>query len=193
MSQEQSAAAEYDRQIGLASEQGSAQLAQQMSKRGIEERIQNPEFFREYTDPDLDSALHDWVREEFGPLASSAHVLGHRDEHYERKSEWLDLNKAERMIVESTPGRILREHLDVLRVFQGATHGTDKTMRQPMTQDEKRVVRDGMEVVTNRKSLSVGGKGSDALTTATSEHRQVRNEEEDVSTARGYLRKYIKG
>lgn len=185
-------------QLGAQAEQDASgqatRAAQSMSTSGIEERIQNPQFLQEYTDPKADSDLHDWLEDEFGPLFSRAHVLGYRNEDYERKAEWLDVNKGERMVAEGSPGRILKEHPDVLAVMQGHvyqdTHAPDDRTK-PHTQEERRVTRDGMEVVTQRKSLSVEGKGSENLTTATAENRVVRNEEEDTSATRKKLRSFF--
>lgn len=177
-----------------SAEQGASEAATQMSRKLVDEVTRNPEFVDEFTDPDADTDVYDWVEDELGPEFSRAHVFGYRDESYERKAEWLDLNAAERLIVERTPGRTLRKHPDVLRVMQDAAYDPESDLslqaqranyRPPATQDQRRVIRAGYEVVTNRKSLSVGGKGTDALTTATAEHRTVHNrDEEEQSRAR---------
>lgn len=183
-----------DLAVRRGAEEQASQAATHLSKQLVDEVTRNPEFVTEYTDPDADSEVFDWVEAELGPEFSRAHVFGYRDPSYERKAEWLDLNAAERFLAERSPGRTLRKHLDVLRVMQGAGYDPESneslaaqrsSFREPMTQDERRVSRAAFEVVTNRKSLSIRGKGTDALTTATAEHRTVHNrDEEERSTAR---------
>lgn len=183
---------QLDVEAERTAQESAARTAQSMAQSGIEERIQNPQFLEEYTDPDADSAAFDWVEAEFGPLFSKAHVLGYRSEDYEREAKWLDMNKAERMIRERDPGRILKEHPDVLAVMQGERYHPEAdrydSLRNPVSQEQRRVQRDGAEVVTQRKSLAVGGTGSDNLTTATAEQRTVRNEQEESSSTRKKIR-----
>jgi hypothetical protein len=45
--------------------------------------------------------------------------------------------------------------------------------------DEKRVVRNAMELATTRQGLAVGARGLRSVTTATSETRTVRKEADD--------------
>jgi hypothetical protein len=168
----------------------AAQASQQMASSAIEERLQNPEFLDKIQDPDADSDLHDWVSDELGPLLSGAHVLGNRErEGYERQIKWLGQNKAERLVTEANPGRLLKQHEDVLQVFQSAKD--DQELTQPMRQEERRVMRDGMEVVTNRKSLAAGNTGLDSVTTATAENRVVQNKQEDTSKARNRVKAFF--
>jgi hypothetical protein len=49
----------------------------------------------------------------------------------------------------------------------------------PITSDERRVVRGAMEVATSRQGLAVGARGLRSVTTATSETRTVRHENDD--------------
>lgn len=172
--------------------EGSArQMASEQSRQLAEEVIRNPRFLNEYTDPDADSRLHDWVEDELGPEFSRAHVFGYRKRAYERQVKWLSLNAAERFLAERSPGRTLKKHPDVLRVMQGAGYNPEtgetnrERFRPPIHQDQRRIARGGFEVAANRKSLSIEGKGTDATTTATAEHRTVHNrDEEEKSSAR---------
>lgn len=174
-------------------------MASEQSQRLAEEVLRNPRFLSEYTDPDADSDLHNWIEDELGPEFSRAHVFGYRDASYERQVKWLSLNAAERFLTERSPGRVLKKNPAVLRVMQGAAYDPEsgetnrERFRPPIHQDQRRVARGGYDVAANRKSLSIEGKGTDATTTATAEHRTVHNkdEEEQKSRARRAASKYF--
>lgn len=185
-----------EKQTEAATEQQTAQEAQRQATQDLQ-RQQNPEFLDKLQDPDADvSDLHDWVSDSLGPLLSGAHIIGNRGEEYEREAKWLDLNTAERLVAETDPGRLVDDNPRMLALAQGATEmsddeldGVDRSqVRLPTTSEEKRVIRDGMEVATNRKSLAVGSKGLDSVTTATAEHRTVKEEQSDESTVRSTIK-----
>lgn len=160
--------------------------ATQIAAEEAQHRVKNPEFLKQLQDPDVDSDLWNWVEDELGPPLSGAHILGNRSEHFEEQQSLLNRNKAQRMVAERSPGRLLREHPRLLALAQGI-RGTkqhpDPTkhpeFRDPLTPRKERVIRDAAEVMTNRQTLSIDGAGLDATANATVENRTVTNEERD--------------
>lgn len=168
----------------------AASSAQRMAQQSVEEMLHNPEFLERVADPDMDTDVYDWVEDELGPVTSRAHILGYRSEDFERESKWLNMNKAERAITERNPGRLLRQNEDMLRIAQDAEQSHSR-YRQPATSDQRRAFRDAYEVVTQRQTLSIEGKGIESQTKATAEHRTVTNQQEDSSTTRKTLRELM--
>lgn len=157
-----------------------------------QKRIKNPEFLKQLQDPDVDSDLWDWVEDEVGPPLSGSHILGVRDPSYERRQMLLNKNKTERLVSERSPGRLLRENPRMLAQAQGieATEQypdptNNPQFRKPLTARKKRVLRASEEVMTNRQSLSIEGRGVDAVSTATVESRTLSNEETEQKGIRG--------
>jgi len=159
----------------------AASVAMEQQKK----RLENPEFLGQLQDEDVDTPVFDWVSDEYGPVFSGAHIVGNRSEHFEEQQEMLNRNKAERMVAERTPGRLLREHPKLLALAQGL-RGTEKypdptdrpDFRGPMSSRKERVVRDAGEVATNRQTLSIGGRGLDSVANVTVENRSMSSKEE---------------
>lgn len=144
----------------------------------VAERKFNPGFYQEIADPDTDTDVWDWIQAELGPVLAKPHILGDRDRSYVEQAELLDMNKAERIVAESTPGRLLKKNPRLHAFWQGVSGADDPQYNAPIEQHaERRVIRDALELATTRKSLSVGGRGLDALTKATTE-TQVRKDQE---------------
>jgi len=181
----------------------ATQTDQRVATQAVEERVQNPEFLDKFTDPDADSEVHDWIEDEMGPLFSRAHALGNRSQSYERKADWLGQNHAERVIVERSPGSIVRQHPDVLAVMRGRAgeYADPNRLQQryniagdapePLRSEQRRAVRDAEDVASQRKMLSIDGAGKDALTKATSETKHVRDEREEESKTRSRLKRFL--
>lgn len=169
-------------------EQQSSRVGLQMAAESQRERVENPDFLGKLQEADVDTDLFDWVEDEYGPLFSGSHILGNRGEHYEVVAEMLDRNKAERMVAERTPGRLLREHPRMLALaqgIQGSEQFPDPTdhpeFRTPLTDRKKRVLRDAREVATNRKTMSIDHQGLDAVSNVTVENKTVSSNEEQES------------
>jgi len=190
MEQDRQQAMQNQHEMNL--EQSSHSAAVQAQLENEQRRVENPEFLKQLQDPDVDSELWDWVEAEIGPPLSGAHILGVRDESYEEQQELLNRNKVRRLEAERTPGRLLRENPRMLAQAQGITGTkqypdptTHPQFRDPLTSRKKRVIRDAAEIMTQRQSLSIGGRGIDAVSTATVENRTVTNEEQEASGIRG--------
>jgi hypothetical protein len=169
-------------QIDEQTRQQTAKQGLQANQRHVNERKFNPSFLERIQDPDLDSEIHSWVRSEFPALFSGAQVVGQRDPTFEQQQEFLNRSKAEKFVAEQSPGALLQRHPGVHATMEGAEAQT----REPPTDaaraiqsDEKRVVRNAMELATTRQGLAVGARGLRSVTTATSETRTVRKEADD--------------
>lgn len=163
--------------IDEQTKQQSAQRGLETNQRQVAERKFNPSFLRRIQDADLDSRVHDWLQDEFPALFSGAQIIGQRSSHYEEQQEYLNRAKGERFVAESTPGALLQRHPDIHATMEGA-EDRDAVV-DPISTDEKRVVRAAMEVATGRQGLAVGARGLRSVTTATSETRTVRHEDGD--------------
>jgi len=169
-------------------EQQSQAAAVKAQMQQEQRNIKNPEFLKQLQEADLDSDVWDWLEAEIGPALSGSHILGNRDEDFELQQHMLNQNKAERWVAEGNPGRLLKENEAMLAQAQGVTgweEGSgpeaDPQYRAPHTRSEKRVLRAAAEVITTRQTLSIGGRGVDAVSTATVENRTVSNEEKEAS------------
>lgn len=170
--------AEYAERLGV-----QAQTEQ------VSERKFNPDFLGKLQEAGIDTELYNWLENELGPILSGSHILGARSEDYERQQQYLNWNKAERLVAERSPGRLLKRHPGLLASTQGIDIGppSDPLRRdkhpdfnKPITtQRERRVLRDSMEVATTKQTLAIEGKGIDSVTTATSENRTVDSEDQE--------------
>lgn len=161
-------------------------INQQQSE--VSQRKFNPGFYQEIADPDTDTDVWDWIQAELGPVLAKPQILGDRDRAFVEKSELLDANKAERIIAESQPGRLLKKNPELHAFWQGVSGPGSENYNAPIQHhDEKRVIRDALELATNRKSLSVNGRGLDALTKATTETNVRKDKEQEKKSIRERL------
>lgn len=157
----------------------ASRVAGDAARQQVSKRLENPEFFQQLRDPDVDSDEFPWLEDELGPLFSGAHIIGNRDEDYEQLVKWGNMARAERAIHEGTPGRLCRG--DVQEIAQGTHRREDKAPKGPMTVDERRAIRDAHDASTNLKSLAISSKGLDSVTQATAVSKVEKNEEESKS------------
>lgn len=157
----------------------AGRVAGDAARQQVAKRIENPEFFQQLRDPDVDSGEFPWLEDELGPLFSGAHIIGHRDDDYEQHIKWGNMARAERVIHEGSPGRLCRG--SVQEIAQGTHTREDKAAKGPHTVDERRAVRDAHEASTNLKSLAVGAKGLNSVTQATAVSKVEKNEQENKS------------
>jgi len=168
---------EYEQQSAGAS--SAATSAQQVASQKLSERLENPEFFAQLRDLDLDTQELNFVEDLFGPLGSGAHLIANRSEEYETEARWLDRNRAERMITERSAGRLCKGK--TLEIAQKVHNNPHRDKRGKLTSDQRRAVRDGMEAVTNYKSLGINTAGLSSVTEATAVSRVEKSEEENQS------------
>jgi len=182
-----------ERQKRLQEEQrasdAATQQASEMARRQMEETLHNPQFAEEIRDSDLEGKYD----RDVGPETSKAHAVANLEESDNERIYWKTLNRAERRMVESKPGFLLKENPGLLAVAQDAIKDRDYQHADtaPLTSSEKRKMRSAYDVSRALKSLGVDGRGLDALTTATAEHRTVTNESEQQSGAKSRIRAFF--
>lgn len=168
----------------------------EQQSRAISERKQNPRFYDRYTRTSLeDSERWGHLVDEFSALLADDHVLSNRRQVYRLQRELLDKVRAEQSIAGATPGVRQREKPLLHALAQGATvelgrpvpldaagqqsvdMSTVAGFAPPMDANERTVVGDIARIATARHAMGVDKAGSEALTTATTESRTVREDE----------------
>lgn len=168
----------------LSAQQEGDRLGMQTQHSEVSKRKYNPGFYKEISHSDLDTDKYPWIENELGAKSSSAHILGNRPRHYVAQQELLNRNHAERMIAEREPGRLLKKNPIVNVVWQGVEGEDDVDYVAPIRHsEERRQYRDAAEVLTTRESLAVEGKGLDSLTTASTETRVRKDNDEEASAS----------
>lgn len=188
-----------EQQHEMKMERMGAKEAANAAMQKQQKKIENPEFLGQLQDEDVDTDVFNWVADEAGPVFSGAHILGHRSEHYEEQQDLLNRNKGERLVAEQAPGRLLRENPRLMALSMGL-RGTEQypdptdrpEFREAMTSGERRVMRDAMEVATNRQSLSIGGRGIDAVSNVTVENRSMAREEKSEDSVAGRVKEVFR-
>jgi hypothetical protein len=176
-------------------QQQEHQAAVQMAAEESRRTVKNPQFLDQLQAADLDTDLFDWLEDEIGILASGSNIKGVRDESYAEQQDLLVKNAIERMIAEGTPGRLLRENPRMAAIAQGLT-GTarhpDPTdhpdYTEPMSSSDRRALRQAKDAIVNHQSLSIEGRGIDAVANATVERRSVDQSEAEASGVTGRLK-----
>jgi hypothetical protein len=177
-----------EQQHELRQAQQEHQAAVQMAAEKQQRQVKNPEFLSQLQNADIDTALFDWLNDEIGVLASGSNIKGVRDESYAEQQELLVKNAIERAIAEGTPGRLLRENprLHALaQGIQGSENHPDPTdnphYTPPLSSADRRALRQAKDAIVNHQSLSIEGRGIDAVANATVERRSVEQSEQEAS------------
>jgi hypothetical protein len=168
--------------------QATRQTAQRVASSQADEQFKNPDFLRQLGEAGVQSSKIDWLRDEFPALLSASHVKGYRSSEYDEQAWLLDPVVIEEFIAERNPGRAVRqdEHLWALaQGIQGTEKHPDPTdnpdFEEPISSNERRVLRQLAEVASNMKSLSSEGKGFDGVAKVQTETRTIRHEDEEES------------
>jgi len=173
--------------------------------RNVYDRKQNPQFYEKYTKSDLKKS-EKWghLVNEFSPWLADDHVLANRRQIHRQQREILNKTRAEQAVVGATPGVRLREKPLLNAVSQGVHPEldevvpltaagqssitiTDDDYTEPMSAEERSAMDDVAEIATARQSMGVDQAGSEALTTATTESRTVREDETEKAGIRGSI------
>ena len=183
---------EEEQQMNVAAER----VSQQIAAEEVSEIHKNPEFVDKLQDLGISSETFQWVGEELGVELAGAHIFGNRDQGYAERVDLLSDNTTAMVAAEATPGRILREHPDMLAVARGLHHRAGKDdnvlemLQPPASPKEKRAIRASGELITNYKSKAEDGEGLNAVSTVTTERKQQTGEE-TTSTAEEASRSFF--
>lgn len=177
------------------------QVGIETQSRAVNARKHNPQFYEKYTKSDIaESEKWSHLVNEFGPWLADDHVLSNRRQIYRLERQLLNKVRAEQSVVGASPGARLREKPLLNALAQGvqpeledvipldaAGQATitisDPDFTPPMDAEERTVMDDIASVATARQSMGVEQAGSEALTTATTESRTVREDETEESSA----------
>lgn len=159
------------------------------------DKKRNPQFYDKFTKTSIsDSRKWSHLIDDHAVWMADDHILSNRRQVHRLQRELLNQTRAELSIVGASPGAHLRQkpllnaicqgvHPDVDQVVPLTAAGqesikiTDKDFTPPMTSEKRTALDDLAGVATARQSMGVDQAGSEALTTATTEQRTVRDEE----------------
>lgn len=188
------------RAAAAAHEYGIKSQAQKIS-----ERKQNPQFYDKFVNSSLeDSEKWSHMANEFAPWLADDHILSNRRQVHRLQREVLNKTRAKQSIVGANPGVRLREKPLLHALAQGVHPELDHPMPldaaaqdtveindvdyvPPMDSEERTVMDDIANIATARQAMGVEQAGSEALTTATTESRTVREDETDESGIAGSI------
>lgn len=188
------------RAASAAHEYGIKSQAQQIS-----ERKQNPQFYDKFTGTDLeDSEKWGHLVNELKPWLADDHILSNRRAIYRQQRQILNRTRAEQSVIGATPGVRLREKPLLNAVAQGVQPELDEVIpldsagqasvtisdpdyTPPMDSEERTAMDDVANIATARQAQGVDQAGNEALTTATTESRTVREDETEETGVTGSI------
>lgn len=191
---------QHQRQIERDGARAAAEYGIKTQQKKVSERKHNPQFYERYTRSSLtESEKFSHLVNEEAPWLADDHVLANRRQIYRQQRELLNTVRAEQSIVGANPGARLREKPLLNALAQGVPVELDRTVPltaagqqtieindpafvPPMDAEERTKYDDLARVATARQSMGVDRAGSEALTTATTETRNVREDETESDT-----------
>lgn len=172
--------------------------------RQVSERKNNPEFYEKFTRSSLaDSKKWSHLFDEYETWLADDHVLANRRQVYRLQRELLNRVRAQQATIGKSPAALLREKPLVDAIWQDVhprvsdpvplTSAGQQSLNtahwdgydRPMTSDDRAAVDDLANVATARQSMGVESAGTEALTTATTESRTVREDQTEESGIMG--------
>lgn len=181
------------------------QIGMESQSRAVNERKHNPQFYDKFTRTSIeDSEKWGHLVNEFRPWLADDHVLSNRRQVFRLERQMLNKVRAEQSVVGASPGSRLREKPLLNALAQGVhptlnesipldaagqstVRITDPEFCPPMDSEERSVMDDLAGVATARQAMGVEQAGSEALTTATTESRTVREDETEQSGTIGSI------
>lgn len=194
MSAEERMERKKDIQMDVSAEKRSQQIAAEE----VSEIHRNPEFMEKLQELGVQSETFEWIEEELGVELAGAHVFGNRDDGYAERVDLMSSNTTAKLVAEASPGRILREHPDMLAIARGLHHRVDGTvedvlneLQPPANAQEKRVMRSADELITNHKAKAEDSTGLDAVSTVQTERKNHSNEESETTSEERALKGFL--
>ena len=164
-----------------ASSQGVRTAAQKF----MEER---DNFLDELAKPEVDSEDFGNLSGILGPDLSRAHILANKTKADLRRHRFLNENEMERIEHDHNPGRLCKGPFAAM--MQGVHDRPDQPVKKPLTQDEKRKIRQAGEVKYSRQTLGedkAGLKAVSEITTNTHVDRPGGDDSSDGGRIRGAI------
>lgn len=182
------------------------QVGLEAQSRKVNERKHNPQFYDKFTQSDLrESEKWGHLTNEFAPWLADDHVLSNRRPVFRLERQLLNKVRAEQSVAGASPGARLKEkpllnalaqgvhpRLDEAIPLDAAGQSTldlsrDPEYTPPMDTEERTAMDDVASLATARQAMGVDQAGSEALTTATTESRTVREDETEQSGTIGSI------
>jgi len=201
---EQQQQQEFEERARTQTESKAAAAAHEVGvksqSKAVHSKKHNPQFYEKYTQSDLkDSRKWGHLVDQYRPWLADDHVLSNRRQVHRLQREMLNKVRAEQAIAGASPGARLREKPLLNALAQGihpelenpvpldisgqsAITITDPEFEPPMDAQERSVMDDIANLATARQAMGVDQAGSEALTTATTEQKTVREDETDESS-----------
>jgi len=173
-------------------------VSMESQARKVNERKHNPRFYDKFTRSSVkDSEMWRRLLDREATWLADDHVLSNRRQVHRLQRQLLNQVRAEQSIVAGAPGARLREkpllhalaqgvhpELDEMPPLDAAGQATinisDPRFTPAMDSEERRALDDLAKVATARQAMGVDQAGSEALTTATTESRTVREDETEA-------------
>jgi len=191
-----------DEQLAASGAQAGMRQAAEKQERTLE----NEYFLNELRDADLDSEVFDWLEDEYPAWFSGARAVSNREDNWDEQADLIMMSRRERAFAQNNPGRLLEGRPFLRAVSQGADAPSAaaferlsvptpsegwkyavaalRTAREPMTSDERATVYNAAEVAADLMAMSKDKAGLEATTTATTETRVRRENEEETTASR---------
>jgi hypothetical protein len=167
-----------------------AQAHQQAGGAAVEQALRERDLDREqFLDKIRDLGIEgedgDRLKEEFGPEMAGVYAIANEDEMDYVRHKWLNRNKRERAVSGRSPGRLCTGPF--LELARG-TNNRQTGPEQPLSQRERKKVREMFEAKQAMHSLGKDGEGLSAVSeiTAVTEHRR-QTEPDDESSSSGII------
>jgi len=173
-------------------------VSMESQARKVNERKHNPRFYDKFTESSVtDSEMWRRLVDREATWLADDHVLSNRRQVHRLQRQLLNQIRAEQSVVAGSPGARLREkpllhalaqgvhpQLDEMVPLDAAGQATvdisDPEFTPSMDSQERRALDDLAKVATARQAMGVEQAGSEALTTATTESRTVREDETEA-------------
>lgn len=191
-----------DEQLAASGQQAALRQAAEKQERTLE----NEYFLNELRDADIDSDVYEWLEDEYPAWFSGARAVSNREDNWDEQADLIMMSRRERAFAQNNPGRLLEGRPFLRAVSQGAQapdaaaferlslpsprEGWQRALaalriaRDPMTSDERATVYNAAEVAADLMAMSKSKAGLEATTTATTETRVRRENEEETTASR---------
>jgi len=195
---------QQERQLNASSHNVAVQSAMKRQA----EKIQNPNFLDALRDSDLDIEVGDGktLEDLYPTWFSGARAVTNRGDSWDQEADLLMKNKRERRVTQRNPGRLLRDRPFLLATMQGAETpqldaysspqipgsrehwkqkiATKHEASRPLTPEQQSTIYGAAEVAADQMALSRNAAGLEATSTATTETRVHREENEEGAKQR---------
>lgn len=190
------------RQTDSAVAAAGHKVAVQEQSRKVHQQKHNPQFYEKFTESSVaDSDELGELIDEHAAWFADDRLLSNRRQVHRLQRQLLNQVRAEQSIVSGSPGQRLKEKPLLHALAQGVRPQLDAPVRldaagqqsisldayqdydRALAPDEKTAMDDLAKVASARDAMGVDSAGADALTTASTEQKTVREDRSDEERA----------